>query len=463
MSNELRDLFKKELDRIPLRPADTWVPRDRQGRLGGSPWRVPLALLAAGVVLVAALIGGRELANLRDRTSAAGPGVVAGKAIYLSPSFNGSGWVQIDPVTLQDLSATPLLDIAATSSNSFDTQVSQDGSTIIVGDYTNGAKWTIYDARTGRARGPFVPEIRIVGPDYISADSKFAMGRLATAQGAPVNSDRAIVSLQDGRLVRRVAAVSICCIQAAPAAPDLSAVYFVTTPAEIGFTSQAPMGLQPYSLLIQHTATGALSAPIALPGITGGTIMSFGSPSMASSPTTMRPAIAFSDDGRRLAVLSFDGQTLDIVDTNTLAVTTVKVHPKTSLLDVFGRSVAAAKTLNDEVRIAMTFTPDGQSVLTYSTATHYDDLTGVTRTTRGMQRIEIATGLIAAESAAAGAIFDFRVTPDGSGLLVVARTQEVPPFGYVLRRFDTRTLELGAERQLADYAELKILVAPQRN
>ena len=110
----------------------------------------------------------------------------------------------------------------------------------------------------------------------------------------------------------------------------------------------------------------------------------------------------------------------------------------------------------------MTFTPDGRSLLAYTTATHYDDLAGVIRTTRGMQRIEVDTGSIVAESSLPGAIFDFRVTPDGSGLLVIARTQESPPFGYVLRRFDARTLELTAERALDDYAELKIVVAPQR-
>ncbi len=459
MSNDLRDLFKKELGQIPLRPAESWVPQDRRPRLNVSGWRLPLALATAGIVLVAALIGGRELASFRDRASVAGPGVVAGKAIYLSPSFNGSGWIQIDPVTLQDLTTAPLLDIAPTYLNSFDTQVSQDGSTIVVGDYTRGAKWTVYDARTGKPRGPFAPTVGIVGPDYLSVDGKLALGRVATAQGSPMSADRAIVSVPDGRLIRLVPAVNVCCVQAVPAAPDLSAVYFVTTPKAIGFTTESPLGLLPYSLIVQNTVTGALSAPIALPGINGGTILSFGSPTVASTPVTMRPAIAFSDDGRRLAALSFDGQTLDVVDTATLAVTSVKVHRKTSLLDLFRPLVAEAKTLNDEERLAMIFTPDGRSLLTYATATHYDDLTGVTRTTRGIQRIDVADGLVAAESSATGGIYDFRVTPDGTGLLAIVRTQEPPNARYALRRFDAQTLEVTAERQLPDYAEIKILAA----
>ena len=128
MSNDLRDVFKKELDQIPLRPAGTWVPQDRRPRLGGLDWRTPLAIVAAVMVLVAAVIGGRQLAIFRERTAAT-PGVVAGKAIYLSPSFNGSGWIQIDPEGLKDVSTKPLLDIAYSSTNSSETQVSADGST----------------------------------------------------------------------------------------------------------------------------------------------------------------------------------------------------------------------------------------------------------------------------------------------------------------------------------------------
>lgn len=459
MSTDLRDLFKKELDQIPLRPAETWVPQSDRSGPGRSAWRLPVALATVAVVLIAALVGGRELASFRDRTSAAGPGTIAGKAIYLSPSFNGSGWIQIDPLTLRDLSARPLMDIAATSVNSFETTVSPDGSTIFVGDYTHTPTFTMYDARTGSQRGLFTPEIRITGPEYLSADGRRAMARLATTQGEPMSGEKAIVSVPDGRLIRRVSAVNICCIQAVPVAPDLSAIYFVSTPKEIGLIPASPLGLLPYSLTVQNTTTGALSAPVLLPGITGGVILSFGSPTVASTPVTLRPAVALSEDGRTLAALSFDGQTLDLVDTATLAVTTVSVHRKASWLDLLGPQIAAAKTLNDEERHSMVFTPDGQAVLTFTTRTHYDDLNGVIRTTRDIQRIEIASGLLTATSEAPEAIFSFRVTPDGDGVLVVARTQETPAPRYVLRRLDARTLAITAERQLPDYAEIQIVAA----
>jgi hypothetical protein len=161
-------------------------------------------------VLVAAVIGGRQLAIFRDK-SAATQGVVAGKAIYLAPSFNGSGWIQIDPETLKDVSTKPLLAISPTSANSSETQVSPDGSTIIVGDYSSISNPTraIYDARTGALRGYLVPQVAML-PEFLSADGTMAMGRLGTNSNSE-NDAKAIISLADGHVIRprRISARSI--------------------------------------------------------------------------------------------------------------------------------------------------------------------------------------------------------------------------------------------------------------
>jgi len=183
-------------------------------------------------------------------------------------------------------------------------------------------------------------------------------------------------------------------------------------------------------------------------------------PSTASTPLTVRPAIAFSDDGSRLAALSTDGSTLDLVDTKTLAVTTVAVHKKTSFLDPFRPLVALAKTLNDEERHSMVFTPDGTALITWITATHYDDINGATQTTRGIQRIDVATGLITAETFTADGIYGFAMSPDGQSVYLVVRAKEPPTPVYVLRRLDAQSLELKAERGLPDYEELQVLAAP---
>jgi hypothetical protein len=457
MSKELRDLFKKDLDRIPLRPAETWVPAGAQPRLRGPRWRAPLAIAATVALVVLAIVGGRELAALRDRMSTTATGVIAGKAIYLSPSFNGSGWMQIDPETLTDVSSKPLLDIAPSPTNSSATQVSEDGSTIIVSDYSPGvgAVKRIYDGRTGRLRGYFVPETEMA-LGFLSADGQLGMGLPFDGRG-PQTGAKIIVSIADGRVIRRVPdAGAIGVIQAMPVAPDLSAIYYVTTPEELSLISPIPEA-QPYSLVAQSTVTGVVSPPIPLPGITAGTV--YAGPVSATTTLAIRPGIAFLADGSRIAAMSVDGRTLVVVDTRTREVTSVAVHKKTSLFDPFGGLVAEAKTVNDQESRSMLFTADGTAVITWVTETHYDE-NGATRTTHGLQRIDVGTGLITAETLDPAGIYSVRLSPDGSGLYLVLRTQEPPTPVYVLRRLDLQTLGVKTERALPDYAELEILAAP---
>jgi hypothetical protein len=458
MPDNLHDLVKKELDQLPLRPPDMWVPP--RSRRRESTWRTPVAIAVAALVLVAAVIGGRQLAIFRDK-SAATQGVVAGKAIYLAPSFNGSGWIQIDPETLKDVSTKPLLAISPTSANSSETQVSPDGSTIIVGVYSSISNPTraIYDARTGALRGYLVPQVAML-PEFLSADGTMAMGRLGTNSNSE-NDAKAIISLADGHVIRTVPPGPIGDVQAIPAAPDLSEIYYVTVPAAPSPLSTTPT-LQPYSLVVQSTVTGALSAPVALPGISGG-VISRSAPTNGALPAgllSVRASIAVTSDATRMAALSYDGLTLDLVDLKTLAVTTVKVRQKTSLFDLLRPVIAAAKSPLDEQHRGIAFTPDGSALLVLITETHYDDLAGPRRSSLGMQRIEITTGLISAETSFTDGVFGFQITPDGKSVLLIARPPNSTPPAYSLRRLDARTLEQMAERALPDYAELQIVMAP---
>ncbi len=461
MSNDLHDLFKKELDQVPLRPVDTWVPRADSSRPVRRAWRTPLAISIAALVLIAALIGGRQLATFRDR-SAAAPGVVAGKAIYLTPSFNGSNWIQIDPETLKDVSTKPLLPIAPTNGNSSATQVSPDGSTIIVGDYTSLAnpRRAVYDARTGALRGYLVPQVAMV-TDFVSADGTMVMGRLGTSSNYLIDA-KAVISVADGHVIRTVSPGPIGDLQSISVAPDLSAIYYMTVPNAPSPLSTAPTTTQPYSLVAQSTITGALSVPVALPGITTDVVFR-SDPTNATLPPSLvsvRPGIAITSDGRRLAALSSDGLTLDVVDLATLAVTTVKVHQKTSLFDFLRPPLADAKSPIDQEHRGIVFTPDGTAVLMLIDETHYDDLAGARRSTRGMQRIDVATGLISAETSFTDGVFAFQITPDGKSVLVIVRPPDAAPPVYLLRRLDAQSLELKAERALPDYAELQVVMAP---
>jgi hypothetical protein len=445
---------------VPLRPADTWIPRAPSSRPAPA-WRTPIAIAIAALVLVAAVVGGRQLASFRDR-SAAAPGVVAGKAIYLTPSFNGSNWIQIDPETLKDVSAKPLLTIAPTTANSSATQVSPDGSIIIVGNYSSLSNPTraVYDARTGQLRGYLVPQVAM-GPEFLSADGTLAMGRIGTNANR-MNDAKAIISVADGHVIRTVPPGPIGDVQGISVAPDLSAIYYVTVPNAPSPLSTTPTTTQAYSLVAQSTITGALSVPVFLPGITTNVVFRF-DPANATLPpqlVSVRPGIAVTTDGRHLAALSNDGLTLDLVDLPTLAVTTVKVHQKTSLLDFLRPAVADAKSPIDEEHRSIVFTPDGSALLMLISETHYDDITGARRSSRGMQRIDVGTGLISAETTFTDGVFGFQITPDGTSVLLIVRPPDASPPVYLLRRLDAQSLELKAERALPDYAELQVVMAP---
>jgi hypothetical protein len=122
--------------------------------------------------------------------------------------------------------------------------------------------------------------------------------------------------------------------------------------------------------------------------------------------------------------------------------------------------VAEAKTINDEERRSMIFTPDGAALISWVTAARYDDVNGPSRTTHGIQRIDISTGLVTAENGTPDGIYGFAISPDGRSVYFIVRAKEPPTPVYALRRLDAQSLQLKAERILADYAELEMLAAP---
>jgi len=452
MSDDLRDLFKKELDQIPLRPAETWVPaaprRTARPRIS---WRFPVALGAAAVVLIVAVVGGRQLASIREQTVAA-PGVVAGKALYLSPSFNGSGWVQIDPVTLKDVTGKALLDIRPTTANNDNTIVSRDGTTILIGEFSPaGAKYSVYDGSTGQLRGFLTPEVPMV-IDRLSADGRTAIGRLGSSANRPTDA-KAIISVETGRVLRSVPAGPQLWTHGVIFAPDLTAIHYIVTGVPLSETSLDVSVQQPLSLIAQSTADGSLSAPLSLPGMTFGNLLS------ASPPKSVSVSAAVSEDGRQLAFLSYDGLTLDLVDTAYLTLTSRTVHRKAMFWDRFGPLIAQGKELIDQQFRNVQFTPDGKALLVMVVDIHYGGESPV-RTARSLQRIEAASAEITAEVTPAGGIYSMTISPDGAALYLMVRTQEPPNPVYVLRRLDARTLDLTTERPLPDYVELEVLAAP---
>ena len=462
MSRELHDLVKRDLNQIPVPAAGTWVPLDRTPRLRGIPvWTRVVPLTAAMLIVLAALVAGRELAAFRDRASEGASGVVAGRAVYLTPSFNGSGWIQIDPRTLADIGTRPLLDIAPTTQNSSDTLVSADGSTIIVGDYSGPSPHrTVYDARTGARLHDLVPVVPMI-IDALSADGSLAIGRLGATSVNPMTERKVIIAVSDGHVIREVPAIAPCeCLFGLMYAPDLSTIYFFfdePASAPDPVTPVAPMNL---TLVRQSTATGLASGRLLLPGIQA-------TRAPSSSPQTnldvlQSPGIALSPDGKRIAALSHDARTLVLIDTSSLAISQTTVRQQVSLLELLRPLIAEAKFGPDQEFWRLTFTPDGRTVIgTLNTV--IQQVNGLpVRATRETIRLDLERSLITVVNRDPAGIYVQRMLPDGSALLLIVNgTPEGPP-SYRLRSLSTATLGVSAERFLNDYAEIELLQTPTK-
>lgn len=115
MSGDLRDLFKKELDQIPLRPTETWVPQERTAQRTGVSWRLPLSVaaglrlgrllvvpLVAAVIVLAAVLGA-GLRTVREQSPASQPEAPAVPVVLptgspspqIEPNPGGTVWQQL--------------------------------------------------------------------------------------------------------------------------------------------------------------------------------------------------------------------------------------------------------------------------------------------------------------------------------------------------------------------------------
>jgi hypothetical protein len=462
MSRELHDLVKRDLSQIPVPATDTWVPLDRTLRLRPVPaWTRVVPVAAVVLILVAALVGGRELAAFRDRSSEAASGVAAVRAVYLTPSFNGSGWIQIDSRTLANIGTRPLLDIAPTTQGSSDTLVSADGSTIVVGDYSGPSpRRTVYDARTGTRLHDLVPAVPMI-IDALSADGSLAIGRLGATNVNPMTERKVIIAVSDGQLIREVPAIAPCeCLFGLTYAPDLSAVYFFFDEPASTADPVSPRAPRNVTLVRQSTATGSASGRVLLPGIQ--TTQAASSSPQTNLDILQSPGIALSPDGKRIAALSHDARTLVLIDTASLAIIQTTVRQQVSLLELLRPLIAEAKLGPDQEFWRLNFTPDGHTIVgTLNTVTQ--QINGLpVRATRETIRLDLEQSLITAVNRDPAGIYVQRMLPDGSALLLIVNGASEGPPSYRVRSLSMANLSVSAERILNDYAEIELLQAPAK-
>jgi len=426
-----------------------------------SLWTRVVPVAAVLLILLAALVAGRELAAFRDRSSEAASGTAAARAVYLTPSFNGSGWIQIDPRTLADIGTRPLLDIAPTTQGSSDTLVSADGSTILVGDYSGPSpRLTVYDARTGTRLHDLVPAVPMT-ISALSADGSAAIGRVGATNSNPMTERKVIIAVDDGHVIREVPAIASCeCLLRLMYAPDLSSIYYFFDEPASAPDPVAPVAPLNLTLVRQSTATGSASARVLLPGI-----QTTRAPS--SSPQTnldvlQSPGITLSPDGKRIAALSHDARTLVLIDTASLAISQTTVRQQVSLLELLQPLIAEAKLGPDQEFWRLDFTPDGRTIVGTLNAVTQQTSGPAIRTTRETIRLDLERSLITAVNRDPAGIYLQRMLPDGSALLLIVNGAPEGPPSYRLRSLSTANLSVSAERILNDYAEIELLQAPAK-
>ncbi len=444
----LASRLAEELSRV-LAPA----PRLPRARAATAPMR---SIIAVVVVVVLAAIGGRELAVLRTPASP----TPAARALYFGDPY-GSGWMQIDPLTLADRGTKPLLDHKVGPNESVIT--SADGSTVVVSHYgLLLADHSVYDARTGALRWQFTDQEPMI-IDGISANGQEIIGRAGSANHSLTDS-KLIVSTNNGHIVRRIPAVDGCCVHAIAYDPSLAAIYYAMGPS---FTVDGP-GRGPVNLFVQSTTTGTVRT-VSLPGIEAGRILNFGSPTVASVPTLYFAATVLSPDGAKFAALSLDGTSLVVVDTATLQVTQKTLIRQTSWRDLFTTLVAYGKEAADNNSWNAAFSADAKTLFAYHTQSVQSAAFGaVTLQTLVLERIDVERGAITAIAPNTRPFTDYisDLIPSSDGqsvyviqsgrLGIIDRTES--PY---LRRLDARSLAVQAERKITDNAfDLREFQAP---
>lgn len=225
-------------------------------------------------------------------------------------------------------------------------------------------------------------------------------------------------------------------------------------------------GSWPLSVTAYNLESGTKRDTITLPDIL-----------LTQKPTTMddqvpiiasyTPAVTLSADGSRLAAIDAEGQTMTVVETASLTVTSHPLHQTESTLSRLARWVGVLPTTAEAKYMAGRFTsanfsPDSNFLYLWSIEGSFDDETGEpTGQGYGLTLVDVETGEIKSQAFAKHFIQDLKLAPDGLSLYVTETA--TLPWGtagetpYTLYRLDPQTLEPLAERAFPSYVWIDLL------
>ena len=387
--------------------------------------------------------------------------------LYITDTFNGAGLVAIDPLTLQDRAAKPLLDIAATAANNSWTVASSDGGTIAVMNYNYGRPAdprsldiAVFDTRTGTLRTRFSPEVPLI-VDGLSADGARIYAR--NWPPAEATAERLLLNATNGKIVEREPAFAIAGDQVARARDDQARrLYGLVVPSDPEATMPRAVDLASWDL-----KTGKEIWRLSLSSLTAGEWRTGRIIGGTEVRSRLVPALALSPDRRQLAIVRAFGccvpnGTIWLVDAETGTLVSERTFARSSsfLDQLFAPSIAAAKSLDESVVVTASFSPDGQLLYVHAQMTRVDDQGDPRDQYLGMAAVAVRDAVVRGDDIKMeiywyeNRVKWTRTSADGRWLYVfLERTGSANPKGHYLRRLDASTLKVLAERRFDTYRE----------
>ena len=400
------------------------------------------------------------------------PSTSGERALYVTDSFNGSGLLAIDPLTLRDLSSKPLLPIGSTGSNSSFLMASDDGGTLAVANYSSygygqrvaaeGLDISMYDARTGALRARFNPEVPVM-IDGLSADGS----RIYAGNWPPreLTAERLILDATNGRVLLREPAFSFPGDNVSVVRDgDARRLYALLVSADPNATGPRAVELAAWDL-----RTGKALWRLGLPSLLAGdwlTGRTFGGVEVRSR---LVPGLALSPDGSRVAVVCCAATgSFWLVDAASGQLLSQRTYGGTSFFErLFAPSVALAKSPEDSVIVNASFGVDGRLLHVYAQSSRVDEHGDSQHQYLGMATVAVEDAKVLGTDVKMevwwyeNRIFWTRPSPDGKWLYVfLERGGNPEPKFYVLRRVDAATLRVLTGRKFDTYRQAFVLRSP---
>ncbi|HEV8655150.1 MAG TPA: hypothetical protein VGR85_06530 [Candidatus Limnocylindria bacterium] len=395
------------------------------------------------------------------------PPTVGELALYVTDSFNGAGLMAVDPLTLQDRSAKPLLAISPTAANSSWTVASLDGSTIAVMNYHYGTPAAardldvgVFDAVTGDRRADFNPQVPVI-VDGLSADGARLYAR--NWPPAEATAERLLLDARSGKIVEREPGFAIVGDQVARTRDEQGRrLYGLLVPSDPSAIMPRPVDLAGWDL-----RTGKELWRLRLPSLVAGEWKTGRIVDGAEVRSRLVPGLALSPDRRQLAIVGAWGccvpnGTIWLVDADTGALISQRTfaRPASFLDQLFAPSFAMAKSLDESIVVNATFAPDAQMLYVRTHTAKVDDQGEQRNLYLGMAAVALRDAVVRGDDIKMEIYwFDNRIewvrpSPDGRWLYVfLERTGGANPKGHYLRRLDASTLRVLAERRFETYRE----------